>query len=334
MSKPKVALALVNTAPPVPAPKSKRKPRSFMIPLLTEMTPEEQQAFVLEAHDAILALQLPKAQMTVKEALLTLASGVDRPYRTPAYWIEHDLRMLRVQVAPQVHLHQCTTIDEYTSKNRALYSPQGLAVAGESAKPIGYVIGYAEDYPSAKALAKPLKKYYDVLASCNGFVGIGFPLYHTSYRHLVDVACVLENYRPWLAEGERDRRAAKVAREQVEELSAESPEAVARRAHKAILERPLGRELSVRQALVLARTPVAPAGEDESIHDYIQRFREQQIYQFILSDCGIQALPEGAPCAGIVVHPGKLTSKGLQQYRKMLGGTEEGAREVCFQLFL
>lgn len=158
-----MALTLIPSSSPVEASTPATAP-AFKIPILTEMSRAEQRAFLTDAHDAILAVQLPKLGVTVKEALLRLAiiKAISPEYTVEAYQIERALRLFNVQLAKPLRKRR----DEYLaaaetlishgyseekaaellkSEHDAMWSAggndlQGLhTVGGEGPTPIGYM---------------------------------------------------------------------------------------------------------------------------------------------------------------------------------------------------
>ncbi len=337
MTKPKLSVVPTVAATPAPAEAGPK----YKIPLLTEMSPAEQRAFILEAHDAVLAhpLTLPDwtpsdVGMTVEEGLKVLLRSKlspPDPHDDEAFRVEQALKYLGIELTPSrtrklAELPSPTDdnfdAEEYSKLHAAaLYTVPNVvsgprAIDGESATPLGYITrGLNSWYKAAKTARKPLLKYYDL------FDLRGFPLYSKSYRHLIDFNEVLANYKPYLAEAERDKHALKVKRATVRQLEEEAPEVVHLRAHNLILGSKLDSRTTIRDALVKARTD-----EDAS---------ERRMWRFRLQDVGIEVQYDVATCAGVVVHPDKLVSRNrleLSPYKKLLGGTIDGAREVRFEL--
>lgn len=338
MTKPK--LSVVATAP---APATAEASPKFKIPLLTEMSPAEQRAFILEAHDAVLAHPLTLPDWTPSEVGMTVEEGLKvmlrnklnppDPHDKEAFRVEQALSYLGIELTPSRTRKLAElprgedVIDEeleveYKQRyDAALFTVPNTvsgprAIVGESATPIGYITrGLNSWFKAAKIAQKPLLKYYDL------FHSLGFPLYSKSYRHLIDFNEVLANYKPYLAEAERDKHALKLKRATVRQLEDEAPEIVRLRAHNLILGSKLDSRTTIRDALVKARTD-----EDAS---------ERRMWRFRLQEAGIEVQYDEASCAGVVVHPDKLVHRNrleLSPYKKLLGGTIDGAREVRFEL--
>ena len=109
----------------------------------------------------------------------------------------------------------------------------------------------------------------------------------------------------------------------MKKLGEEAPEIVRLRAHNLILNTRVApcNQATIREALVRARTD--------------QDANERRAWRFRLHEAGIEFQPEGAGCAGIVVHPANLIGLNrleLAPYKKLLGSTIDGAREVRFEL--
>ena len=223
MTKPKLSV-VPNVAPP-PAP-AKAGPK-FKIPLLTEMSPAEQRAFILEAHDAVLAhpLTLPDwtpsdVGMTVEEGLkVMLRNKLNPPDRNDreAFRAASALEYLGIELTPSRSRKLAelpSAFEGIVAGEEEKYTPLfdeawrtvpntvtgPRAVVGESATPIGYITRNLNGwFKAAKSARKPLIRYYDL------FHELGFPLYSKTYRHLIDVAEVLAHYKPWHALDERNR---------------------------------------------------------------------------------------------------------------------------------
>lgn len=338
MTKPKLQVVTTTTAlaPARPGPK-------FKIPLLTEMTPAAQRAYIYEAHDAVLAHQLTLPDwspqdvgMTVEEGLrVMLQNAVNPPTRHDheVHRVKEALRYLGIELTPSrtrklaelpSAADDSVSDEEYRERYiAALHTvPNAVtgprAIVGESASPLGYITrGLSGRYKGPKAAQKPLLQYYDL------FHSLGFPLYSKSYRHLIDFNEVLANYKPWLAEAERGKHALKLKRATVRQLEEEAPEIVRLRAHNLILNTRVRHhgQTTIREALVLARTEVDTM--------------ERHAWWFSLREAGIELQPDGAACAGVVVHPANLINRNrleLSPYKKLLGSTIEGALEVRFEL--
>lgn len=339
MTKPKLQVVATTAAPPAALGPQ------FKIPLLTEMTPAEQRAFILEAHDAVLAHRLtlpdratPDVGMTVEEGLRVMLKNKlnpPDPHDREPFRVADALSYLGIELTPSrtrklAELPHYDDVigdemeEEYMQRyNAALATVPNTvtgprAIVGESATPLGYITrGLTGRHKGSKAAQKPLIQYYDL------FHSLGFPLYSKSYRHLIDVSEVLANYNPWLAEAERDKHALKQKRALVKQLEKEAPEIVRLRAHNLILNSRVSHhgQATIREALMKAH-----ADEDAD---------ERRAWWFRLQEAGIELQPAGAACAGIVVHPANLIWRNrleLAPYKKLLGSTIDGAREVRFEL--
>lgn len=142
---------------------------------------------------------------------------------------------------------------------------------------------------------------------------------------MIDVFEVLDYYLPYHADEERESYELGLAKKRVATVASDSQEAVARRAHAAILATPLNPDgtLTIREVLQnfkAARTS-----------------REVLLWCRILERAGIEAQPDDADCAGLVVKPRQLIGRNrleLTPFLKMLGSTRAGASDVRFKLYI
>lgn len=321
---------------------------------LRAMSPDEQKAFILEAHDALLSFQIPEEDFTVESALKYFSENKPDPNVREA-WLKKWLGLLKVEVT--IPDKQLTRMAEYAAHLAAtkhavnigeeepyegLYVIQMLPVGpsvidssiqGESPYPIGYVYGYPTKTVDSKHY-KQLLPYYDVLAGPTWFGRGVFPLYNKSYRHLIDIDAVISNYSPtWLNKQlgrEIDRKDAKKLKAKAET----APQAATSEAHAAILNFNLGTK-TIREAIILVRDELIKRNSDlESIpfsgKDGIQWWWS------ILDDRGIEVQLDKEYSA-IVVDPTKLckgvAGEELKVYKKMLGNTAAEAKKVLFKLY-
>lgn len=317
----------IRLVPPVaaPAPKPKikttRKPRTraFKYPLLTEMSPDEQRAYVEHAHDAILAARLPTyPDLTVKEALLLypqlkLAERAEGYQHTPGAlwsgWLERDLEVLGVQLSPprdrllaplEAAVLAGYEVDdsEFGLAMRAgRFDLPAMHVIGVTERPIGYAV--CPDKPSnsaQRASQKPILHFYDVVP-----LQWGLPLYHEPYKHLIDMTEVLERHQPWQALKEREAAEKRATKAAVAQLAEDAPAAALARSFKLIMSARLEFSFTVREAI---RSAQHTAEEDSRPFD--KRMVAWQVrthYATALAKAGILMRQDGS---ADVVAPDKL----------------------------
>lgn len=323
-----MSLRLVESPASEPVENPKRT-RAYKLPLLTEMSPEEQRDYVVEAHDAILAARLPHhPELTVKDALLKLPQLILTQKEPPGYgatepWrgaLESDLRILGVQLAAPssrqtrdllAQAEATGIVPSREEQDRAIFAKRSdlaplQVVAGETATPIGYATYQERGVKSElKAAQKPIKHYFDVVP-----YKIGLPLYHEQYKNLIDMAEVLDNYWPSQANEERARQERRESTKAIARVAADAPDAALARAHHAILNCAIGRGETVRDALRLAqRTEADDAAE--SLDERREVSRRLRTYAAILEDYGIWLTPDGVH-AGEVHDPAKLLRRGAE----------------------
>lgn len=320
--------------------------KPFNIPVLTELSPAGQKVHIYAAHDAILAFVVPSLGQTVKEALLRMAQlkaspALDKDYESSS--IEKALKPLCVQLAKprrrkaEERIAQVQQLMDAGYDSEAAHQAltqvrdpvwdgrpnelEGLhTMVGEGPTPIGYVSQFPRNLTRAEqAMMKPLFPYLDC------YHRLGFPLYHDSYKHLIDVPEVLGYALPNFAYEEREARELKVNKAKVAQVAGDSPEAATRRAHAAILATQLGTHdsLQIREALLTARA--AKTAKDIAL------------WHKILEAVGIEVQPDDKDCAAIVVNPRRLVRmnpQALAPFMKLLGTTLDGARNVRFKLYV
>lgn len=333
-----MAITLVQTKPPakVAPAKKKSRNRAFKIPLLSEMSPAQQRAYVEEAHDAILATRLVhRPELTVKEALLLLPQ-LKLTEQSPSYerkagqiWsgtLESDLQVLGVQLSiPRSRLvegvraraeagYDVSKDENLEALREGPFAVPPMYVVGVTAQPIGYATNLEKtSRPEYRAAQKPIRHYFDVVPA----LGWGLPLYHDEFKHLIDMAEVLERHLPVEALEERHRAERRAAKVSVEQLAEDAPNAALAKAFQLILSASIQPRFTVRQAIRIAQH--APHQETATVEERMRVRRLRFEYETMLYNSGILVAADGAQ-GGEIVDPGKL----LRLYElRVLAGMEE-----------
>ena len=328
-----MSITLVPPTPPQPPVAKKKRTRAFKIPLLTEMSPEAQRAYVEQAHDEILAARLPThSELTVKKALLLLPQlKLAEPlHGSGPLWptaLESELQIMGVQLAPP-RLRQ---IDASIAREEAGFTvtnekhdqtldagpfdlPPMYVVGSVTAQPIGYATHLPKTtQPEFLAAQRPIRKYFDVVPK-----GWGLPLYHDQFKHLIDMTEVLERHDPWEAEQERRRAERKAAKAAVAQLAEDAPNAALAKAFQLILNASMPASLSsVREAI--RRAQHVPPPETATVAERMLARRIRFESEKSLYNAGILVVADVAP-GGEVVDPERLLRlSGL----RVLAGMEE-----------
>lgn len=354
-------LTLVSSAAKPTEPQAKaaqKKARKPRFPILTDLTFEEQMKYILEAHDALLAFQVPNKDYTVKDALLLLAEKKDEDF-PGRYGLQITLKELGVHVELPETMWEWRERyfasfelepgfewdpDDYARMKPLIGDETRLAavdtsIPGESPLPIGWVYFPALNFAHVRKLVRPILHHYDVLQGPSRSLHSAFPLFHTNYRHLLDFRAIMAHYWPTYACAEYQRVEDMADREAVKAKATAAPEAAISEAHATILNHNLWTDnhpLTVRDALTHVRNELRKKYAGEPHEDWNKPGGWRAMLA-TLEDRGIKVCVD-EPYAGIVVSPARLCNVLpkdwiLKRYKKLLGNTVAGAREVQFKLY-
>ncbi|SDI74857.1 hypothetical protein [Propionivibrio dicarboxylicus] len=303
------------------------------ITVLTNLSPEAQADFVRAAHDAIMAVQVPRLGMPVRDALLAFPMLNESAKYPHAFW----LRCLGIRFMPDRYTLIRQIMGQYPKPAGAdenwridLYElaeaqaqqeceqaerNQRIRIVGLSSHPLAYMRWTGRHGRCADPVLKPLVDYADVYNE--------LPLYAPGAEHQLSLARVLADYQPLRANERQRLRDIRTARPyDPEKMDPAALNAARASAHNLILQH---RDYGGRTIRDLLRMACADENSDESCR-YARHLYERY---------GIQVVTGEAPAA-CVTRPSRLyyaIGGQVGRFTRIIGDNTQAA-ENAFGLYL